>query len=425
MKLQAVIVILVVVLGATASAQEGALPRLREAAKANPGQLSAQLALGKGLVEAGRYKEADGHYKRLAKRHPDSPEVLFEAVGVDLAQDDYRRGRAACAKLQRAHPDHVLGHVCMARAFLTWRRSSRAFEHIDKAVATDPKNIEAQLTRADALRIQGRFDEAAKAYKALLAADAGHADAHLGLGLLARVQNRKSEAVAELRKALERAPEDPDVQLELGRALLDSGDAKGAVEQLSRAQTGRRDFGAPALELHIAQLQVGDAAAAEAGLARFLKEHPKHPVATAHYGSALVTLGRADEAERILSEALSLAPHDFDTALALAKLYEATGRAEQAFTQYRSAADLDVRNAAPLIAAARLGLALKRPLLSGALLDKALSRAPDSAEALALYGDALSARGEKKAARDYYQKALKGQGELDRAAVRKRIDALR
>ena len=56
-------------------------------------------------------------------------------------------------------------------------------------------------------------------------------------------------------------------------------------------------------------------------------------------------------------------------------------------TQYRNAADLKRESLLPLIAAAKLGVTLGRPLLAGALLDRALERAPKSAELHALYGD--------------------------------------
>jgi Tfp pilus assembly protein PilF len=64
-------------------------------------------------------------------------------------------------------------------------------------------------------------------------------------------------------------------------------------------------------------------------------------------------------------------------------------------------------------------------LLSGALLDKALERAPRSAEALALYGEVAAQRGDTKAARDYLQRALQGEGAIDTAAVRKRLAELK
>ena len=227
--------------------------------------------------------------------------------------------------------------------------------------------------------------------------------------------------LAALRKAYELDSRDPDVQYELGRRVQGAE----AVQLLGKALAGRPGWHEAKLEHAVAQLRAGDAATAEATLRALLKQNPNKPLAIAHHGAALVALGRHAEAEPELRKALELVPNDYDTSFALAQLYERTERHEDAFIQYRNAADLKRESALPLIAAARLGLRLKRPLLSGALLDKALEREPRSAEALALYGDVLVARGDKHAARDHYQRALAGEGALDRASVQRRLDQLK
>jgi tetratricopeptide (TPR) repeat protein len=309
----------------------------------------------------------------------------------------------------------------MARAFLVWRRASRASEHIDAAIAADPNHYETQLVLADSRRVQGDFAGALTAYQAALALKPSSADAQLGLGLVHALAGRNTEALAALRKAHELSRTDPDVLLELGRRLSGAE----AVAMLQQAVSGRPKWPEAELALATAQLKAGDAASAEAKLKALLKQSPDSPIAIAQHGAALVALGRYEEAEPKLKRALELIPNDFDTAFALAMLYEHTKRHEEAFTQYRNASDLKRENPDPLIAAARLGLALERPLLAGALLDKALERTPRSAQVLALYGEVLARRGDPKAARDFLQRALQGEGPLDRAAVQKRLAELK
>jgi tetratricopeptide (TPR) repeat protein len=408
-------------LAAPALAQETALPGLREAARVAPSDVQAQIALGRALIEAGRLAEAEAQMKTVVKLDKGSIEALYEARRVDIARDDYKRVRAGCRELSAKDPKHVLTHVCMARAFLVWRRASRAFEPIEAALAADPSHYEARLALADAKRIEGDFEAAKQAYEAVLAGRPNAADAHLGIALVHAVQNRPDLAVTALRKAYEAAPHDPDVQFELGRR---APPAEG-VELLRKALAGRPGWAAARLELAIAQLRTGDAAGAEPTLQAILKQEPNNAPALAQHGVALVALGRVAEAEPKLKKALELMPIDYDASFALAQIYEQTARNEEALTQYRSAADLKRESPAALSAAARLALSLERPLLAGALLDKALERAPRSAEALALYGDALAARGDKGAAREHYQRALQGEGPLDRAGVQKRLAALK
>jgi Flp pilus assembly protein TadD len=225
-------------------------------------------------------------------------------------------------------------------------------------------------------------------------------------------------ARAHVLTALQLAPHYLAAGLEVG------GVTRGAeaVRVVARAAAGRRHGPQAELALASARLRAGNVQAAEPVLRAIVKREPKNGVALAQHGAALTALGHFEEAEAQLRAALALIPNDYDTALALAQLYERTERHEEAFTQYRNAADLKREDPEALIAAAQLGMRLDRPMLSGALLDKARERAPRSAKALSLYGDALVARGEKQRARELYKRALAGEGPIDRAAVQKRLE---
>ena len=90
---------------------------------------------------------------------------------------------------------------------------------------------------------------------------------------------------------------------------------------------------------------------------------------------------------------------------------------EEAFEAYDHAADLDPRASQPLIRAAQLAHSMRRDSLAAAFLDRLLESQPTVAQALSLYGDIARARHELPAARDYYQRALAGTGDLDRSHV--------
>ena len=98
---------------------------------------------------------------------------------------------------------------------------------------------------------------------------------------------------------------------------------------------------------------------------------------------------------------------------------------EGAFEQYRLAADLDPRSPVALLSATRLALTVNRDVLAAGFLDRLLEAHPDLAAGLALYGDVMKARADRNAARDYYQRALRGRGELsDRPRVEAAIREL-
>jgi Tfp pilus assembly protein PilF len=110
--------------------------------------------------------------------------------------------------------------------------------------------------------------------------------------------------------------------------------------------------------------------------------------------------------------------------LALGDVLAHTEREEEALEMYAHAADLDPRNPQPLLRAASLALAEHRDVLAGGYLDRLLERMPRNAAALSLYGDIARIRHETPAARDYYTRALAGEGDFDRAHVEQALREL-
>lgn len=415
------VVLLAMALSQPALAQENTLEAARAAAAKAPGDAQAQRALGDALIEAGRFSEAQAQMQKVVKLEKSSPASLYDVQRVNLAEGDYNAARRGCQEILKAAPEDVIGHVCMARAYLVWRRSSRAVEHVDAAIARDPDNYEALLVDADTRRMEGALDAAVTAYNKVLAKYPSSADAYLGLAQIEVLRNQTREAEQALRKALLLRPNHPDVLYELGRMASGSE----AVGLLQRAVAARPSSIDAKLALATAQVRAGDAKSAEPVLRAILAKDPKNYAAQSELGAALVALGAYPEAEKLLRGVLERMPNDFEASFALAQLFERTGKNEEAFTQYRNASDLKRETPEPLLAAARLGLTLNRPLLAGALLDRALERTPKSAEAHALYGDVMAARGDKAAAKDHYQKALAGEGSFDRGHVQKQLAALK
>ena len=415
------VVLVSVGLSQPAFAQESSLEVARAAASSAPTDAQAQRNLGLALIEAGRFPEASAQMQKVVKLEKSSPASLYDVQRVSLAQGDYNAARRGCQEILKASPEDVMGHVCMARAYLVWRRSSRAVEHVDAAIARDPDNYEALLVDADTRRMEGALDAALTAYQKVVGKFPWSAEAYLGIAQIQALRNQSKQAEEALRKALLNKPNNPDVLLELGKVTTGTE----AVGFLQRAVAARPTAVDAKLALATAQIRAGDAKSAEPMLRAIIAKDPKNVVAATELGAALVATGAYPEAEKLLRSSLERMPNDFDASFALAQLFEKTGKNEDAFTQYRNAADLKRDSAMPLLEAARLGLSLGRPQLAGALLDRALERAPKSAQAHALYGDVMVARGDKAGAKDHYQQALAGEGPVDRAHVQKALGSLK
>jgi tetratricopeptide (TPR) repeat protein len=402
-------------------AEDSSLSELRRNAAASRDDAAAQLALGHALINAGRFAEAEQQMARYVRASHGSLESLYAAAGVPLAQGDSKRARVACQKLAAKNPRDVLTHVCVGRAFLVWRRATRAEEHVQAAIATNPNHPEALLALADLKRIESDVRQARGLYERVIEQAPDRADARLGLGLTLALLGEPKAALEALRTAHRLDPSDPLIAFELGRRLP----VAEGVPLLETAVAARPQWTEAELALSQAKLSSGDAHGAAKQLEQLLVRDGNNGAARAQHGLALIEQGKLREAEVELRKAVSLVPTDYESSLALARLYERSGRNEDAFEQYRHTADLKHESATPLIAAAQLGLSLKRPVFAGALLQRALERAPTSAKALALYGDSLAARNDAAGAKSYYERALKGDGEVDREAIRRAIAALK
>ncbi|AKF09171.1 tetratricopeptide repeat protein [Sandaracinus amylolyticus] len=403
-------------------AQETELARLRTESRAAPRDHAVQRALGIALLRAGRYREAEAQLTRAARLTPGSLDALFDVARVAFAREDHGAAERACRALTRAQADAVLTRVCNARADLVWNRSARAFEQLEAALATEPTSYEALYALAEAHRRRAAVSDAEAAYQRAIQARPQSAEPHLGLGRLYAAAGRRDDAVRAMRRALELDASDPEIQYELGRLLSSSDEGRTL---LARAVAGRPDWPEAQVAAADAMLAAGQVDAAEAAYRAAISAHADNAPAHSGLGRVLVQRGDLAGAEQEIRRALALVANDPGSALALGDVLARTERYEEAFEQYRHAADLDPRNPAGLVRAAELAMRQNRDVLASGFLDRVLQQHPNNAPALALYGDVMRARRDTTRARDYYQRALAGSGELDRARVEQALRELR
>lgn len=408
---------------ATARAQETELDRLRAAARESPRDHAAQRALGIALLRAGRYREAEQQLTRASRLAPrGSLEALFDVARVSFARGDHSAAERACRALQRADRGAVLTRVCNARADLVWNRSARAFAELEAALASAPNDYEALFALGEAHRRRAAVSEAESAYQRAAQARPGEADPYLGLGRLYAAAGRRDDAVRALRRAMELDGSSPEIAFELGRLLASTDEGR---QLLARAVANRPDWPEAQVAAADAMLAAGQLDAAEAAYRAAIRAHADNAPAHSGLGRALIRRGDLAGAEQELRRALALVANDPESALALGDVLAQTDRAEEAFEQYRHAADLDPRNPAGLLRAAELAVRLNRDVLASGFLDRVLQAQPNLAAALALYGDVMRARRDTAQARQYYQRALQGTGDLDRARVEQALRELR
>jgi len=190
---------------------------------------------------------------------------------------------------------HLLG---LCRSLIGQRE--RAVEEFDRALALNPRYIEAHIHRGIALTELGRVAEAEASFQQAANHDrptgagfsrhvaAQLANLHAGLGEAYAEAGALSDAVAQYTRSVELGPDFHDVRYRLARLLLEGGNALEAREHLERIVAANPEFVDARAALGLALYMAGDPEGAKGQWSLVLQRRPGHARATAY----LSMLGR-------------------------------------------------------------------------------------------------------------------------------------
>jgi serine/threonine protein kinase/tetratricopeptide (TPR) repeat protein len=239
-------------------------------------------------------------------------------------------------------------------------RWAEAAHYLSIGVALRPENPGLRLRLAEALREQGRLDDAVAQLREAIRINKDYAYAYINLGVALNKQGKRDEAIAEYRKAIALDPECVLAHSNLGGALHEQGLLDEAVTECRKA----------------------------------IALDPAYAPAHVNLGNALFDQGKRDEAVAEHRKAIDL---DSNHAVAHSNLGAALydqGKPDEAIAEWRKAIDLDPKLAQAHV---NLGAALcqQGKLDEGvAEFQKAIALEPDSAHAHCAVGKALLQQGE-------------------------------
>ena len=317
----------------------------------------------------------------------------------------------SAAAIKRAHAAYERGDIAGAERILT-----TAFPNA--ASATPEAHYLFGLIR----RVQRRFEEASRFFRAAIEKDDSQARYHFALGDLAASRGQFAVGADALARALSLDPDLPNARRAFARAALNAdrfADAETAARALiatsrdadawhilSVALRGQErlqeatDAGAEALRLdptfkharHDWAVAIGRLGCVEEALATFedlAAQGFDAPGLAVNRSAALIELDRAGEAEAVLMQALALHPQDMNAQIALAKTRWASGAGEEFTRLYEDAV---ARNpAASLFRAGCVDLLRAAGFAARAeeMLQKGLQRAPSDPVLLGMLGALL------------------------------------
>jgi tetratricopeptide (TPR) repeat protein len=203
-----------------AQAPQKAVPDYRRALELDPARDDARWQLVLSLLDVGAYDEAVGHLEEARKRSPDDPGVLVRLARCHAMLGRTRKARQLLDAVLEEHPDDGLALRTRGDLDLRAGRADDAERWLRRAATRMPNDYLTHLRLKEALRAQGKDDEARRA--------GARADR------LKQQQERLTELIT--RKLAER-PNDPDLHAELGALLIEMGRKEQGEGWLATART--------------------------------------------------------------------------------------------------------------------------------------------------------------------------------------------
>ena len=268
------------------------------------------LRRGDQALAAGRYAEAISAYTHARELAPDS----------EVAQQGLMRARAALVAEQ------------------PMRLSAETAEDLRYEAAllaeTDPARAATYLTALGNISSRfGNAEDARARFDAALKSDPRSVVAHTALGVFLLGQKESAgRAREEFEKVVELRPGSAVALVGLAQLALGEGKVDAAVEKLEAAIKVGDDFTARML-LGGARLKQSKSDEAITQFTRATQLDPRSAEAHRALGQALLSAGKAEEAERSLRTAAAIV-QDAPTALALGFALQRQKKADQALGQF-------------------------------------------------------------------------------------------
>lgn len=366
------------------------------------------------LLEEARTFKADGRIadsiiqiKNALQQEPANAEANALLGTVYLDTGDVQRGQMQLERARDLGGEADLWMVPLMRAWQATGNSDKVLSLTD----TLPETLPARL-RADALALRGRVlavngdtEGARDTFETARRLDPGAALPPAGLARLELAQGNPDAAIPLAKEALANGPEDPDVLYLAGDLALAQGDMAAALEHYGKIRDLRPEN--PFVRVPLARALVEadrlDDAADE--LDWVLKRVSNYPEALHLRAHVAYRQGKLEDADRLISRALSVSPTDpaLQTLAGLVKYR--LGEHEQAVRLLSGVAE---NTDAPAQARMALGAALlytEQAERAYSVLKPIVPQMTGDVEALALMGEAARLSGHNEEALTYLREA--------------------
>jgi serine/threonine-protein kinase len=338
------------------------------------------------------------------ERQPPASLILLALMLRDAGEGE--RSAAVLRLAWRRFPadfwvNHDLGYSSWSDASGgRYERPEEAVRYLTAAVAARPASATAHSNLGNALKDQGKLDEAIACYRKAIALDPKDPKAHNNLGSGLSEQNKREEAIACYRQAIALDPKYAKAHGNLGAVLEQLGKVEEAITALRQAIFLDPKHMLTHYNLGVALAKQGKVEEAIACYQKATLLDPKYALAHGNLGIALKVQGKLTEAIACFHKAIALEPKNARFFNNLGTALAQQGRPEEAIAAYRRAITLDGK-----IAAVHGNLA------------RALTQQGKGKEAIACFHKAIALDARNTADHVDLGNALFSQGQVDEAVA--------
>ena len=238
---------------------------------------------------------------RYAPAWADLSGTLANEAGQGLlpSKEGFAQAREAATKAVAIDQEYAPAHARLGRIAMYGDNDlAGAAQHLQRALALDPMDLDVLRNSATLLGSLSRLDEALALDEAVVRRDPVSVSALFNLGLDQRYAGRFDASIASFRTVLRLAPGRGNAHAQLGTALLLKGDAQGALAEIEQETSEAwKMFGLP-MAYHALGRKADSDSAMAALIAKYEKDAP-YNIAYVH-----AYRGEADKAFAWLDKAV-------------------------------------------------------------------------------------------------------------------------
>jgi tetratricopeptide (TPR) repeat protein len=309
----------------------------RSLTERDPRDAMAWASLGLDLARQSQYPDAVAAYEKALKLNP-----RISGLQLNLGLAYFKQGKLdeAIVPLKRAlaeSPGNDQAGILLGMSYYGTQHFALAIPYLRMAVAKSPQNVEMRGVLAQSCLYAKQYPCVLDQYKQILLANPDSAQAHMLAGEALDGMNETGKAIAEFQAAEKAAPTEPNVHFGLGYLFWKQHQYQQAADEF-RKEILNEPMHAQALAyLGDSEMKLEHPADAEAILRRAVHQTGATALAWLDLGIVLAAQGKNDEAAADFRQAIRIDPDGVDAHWRLARLYQATGKSQQARAEFAKA----------------------------------------------------------------------------------------